>query len=75
MVRVKGGAKMAKRLTPGQVWALKGWSVKTDKRGFYIRPTNSLDYEKWRGPYLTLQRACIAIARKMQAEVVKRAAP
>lgn len=63
---------MAKKLTPGQVWALRGWSVKTDRRGIFIKPTNILDNSKWRGPYKTLQRACTAIARKLQAEVAKR---
>lgn len=64
---------MAKRLSASQILALKGWSVKINKRGYFIRPTNSLDPESWRGPYKNVQRVCTAITRLMQAEIVKRA--
>lgn len=63
---------MAKKLSASQVLALKGWSLKITKRGLFIKHTNTLDPESWRGPYGNIQRACTAITRLMQAEVAKR---
>lgn len=72
MVRAKGGTKMAK-ISRERIYALRGWTVKIEGGKFYIAPTIAFqDRKTWKGPYKTLPHACTAIARKLQAEFVKR---
>lgn len=64
---------MARVLSVPRVYALRGYTVKVEDGKFFIAPTiafqNKLD---WKGPYKSLQHATSAIARKLQAEFVKR---
>jgi len=56
-----------------RVFALKGWTVKSEGGKFYVSPTACFeDKHKWRGPYRTLQHATTAIARKLGEEFNKR---
>ena len=64
---------MPKRISSEQVFALKGWTVKTEQGKFFICPTAYFDDKtRWSGPYKSLQYATNAIARKLQAEFAKR---
>lgn len=65
---------VAKRtMSSDQVFALKAWTVKVEQDKFYICPTAYFDDKnRWSGPYKSLQHATNAIARKLQAEFVKR---
>ncbi len=54
------------------VYALKSWSIRKRGDQYFIAPTGRDGKQIWRGPYLTLQRAATAIARRLQWEFVKR---
>lgn len=54
---------------PKPIYALQGWSIEQRGEKFYVAPTaRTHDKKAWRGPYVTLQRATTAIARKLGAE-------
>ncbi len=64
---------MPKRLSAARVFALKGWTVKTEKGKYFISPTACFDDKNvWAGPYKSLQHATNAIARKLQEEFTRR---
>jgi hypothetical protein len=54
------------------VYALKSWSIRKRGEQYFIAPTGQDRKQLWRGPYLTLQRAATAIARRLQWEFAKR---
>lgn len=54
------------------VYALKSWSIRKRGEQYFIAPTAQEGKHLWRGPYLTLQRAATAIARRLQWEFAKR---
>ena len=60
---------MRKTLSQVRVFALKGYTVKTDRGKFYVSPTGS---STWSGPYKSLQHATTAIARKLAREFTDR---
>lgn len=64
---------MARVLSVPRVYELRGYTVKVEDGKFFIAPTiafqNKLD---WKGPYASLRHATAAIARKLEAEFVKR---
>ena len=63
----------SKRRAHVTVFALKGWTVKSENGRFFISPSACFDDKhKWRGPYRTLQHATTAIARKLGEEFNKR---
>lgn len=64
---------MKRRLTAARVFALRGWTVKTEAGKFFISPSADANTKrKWNGPYKSLQHATTAIARKLQAEFARR---
>jgi len=50
------------------VYALKSWTIRKAGEAFYIAPSAQAGQHRWRGAYVTLQRATTALARKLQAE-------
>lgn len=66
---------MKKALSQSLVLALKGYSIKTERGKYYVSPTAHFEQKpQWAGPYRSLKHACTAIARKLEAEYVKREA-
>ena len=60
---------MKKKLTPARVFALKGFTIKTEVGKFFVSPTGR---NTWSGPYKSLHHATIAIARKLSREFTQR---
>ena len=60
---------MKKKLTEARVFALKGYTVKSDRGKFFVSPTG---LNRWAGPYKSLHHATTAIARKLSREYVQR---
>lgn len=60
---------MKRKLTPPRVFALKGYTVKSDNGKFFVSPTGR---NQWAGPYKSLHHATTAIARKLSREYVQR---
>jgi hypothetical protein len=61
------------RPIPPAVFALRAWTIKQQGDKFYIAPTAVFDdRQRWSKGYDTLQRACMAIARKHVEEWLKR---
>lgn len=60
---------MTKQLTRARVFALKGFTIKTEDGRFFITPTG---HHKWAGPYKSLHHATTAIARKLSREFMQR---
>ena len=60
---------MTKNLTKASVFALKGFTIKTEDGKFFITPTG---HNKWAGPYKNLHHATTAIARKLSREFMQR---
>ena len=56
-----------------RVYALSGWTVKSNGRGWFIRKTDSAG--EWRGPYANETSVCLMIARQLRKELVHRDAP
>jgi hypothetical protein len=54
------------------VYALKSWTIRKQGEAFYIAPSAQSGKHNWRGPYVSLQRASTAIARKLQWEFARR---
>jgi hypothetical protein len=64
---------MKSKLSSTRVYALRGYTVKVERRKFFIAPSIAFtNRKKWKGPYKSLQHATTAIARKLQAEFTKR---
>ena len=60
---------MKKKLTEARVFALKGFTIKTDGGKFFVSPTGR---NNWAGPYKNLHHATTAIARKLSREFTQR---
>ena len=60
---------MKKKLTEARVFALKGFTIKTESGKFFVSPTG---LNRWAGPYKSLQHATTAIARKLSREFTQR---
>jgi hypothetical protein len=58
-----------KQLTEARVFALKGYTIKSDHRGHFVSPTG---LNRWSGPYKSLHHATAAIARKLSREYTQR---
>jgi len=56
-----------------RIYALASWTVERKRRGWSIKRTDSTD--EWRGPYRTEMSACLAIARCLHRELIRRDAP
>lgn len=56
-------------------YALKQWTTERRQDGWYVSPTTSSAFgEKpdWRGPFQSIETACLAIARGLAVEVADR---
>ena len=60
---------MTNQLTRARVFALKGFTIKTEDGNFFVAPTG---HNKWAGPYKSLHHATTAIARKLSREFTQR---
>ena len=60
---------MKKKLTEARVFALKGFTIKTESGKFFVSPTGR---NTWSGPYKSLHHATTAIARKLAREFTER---
>jgi len=58
-----------KTLSQARVFALKGFTVKSERGKFFVSPTGR---NNWAGPYKSLHHATTAIARKLSREFTKR---
>ena len=56
-------------LSQARVFALKGFTIKSDHGKFFVSPTG---YADWSGPYKSLHHATTAIARKLAREFTER---
>jgi hypothetical protein len=66
---------VSKTLSKDRVFALKGYTVRIDKRGkFFVCPSDKMCLKErpWSGPYKTLHHATTAIARKLSRELTQR---
>ncbi len=56
-------------------YALKQWSVERRDGGWFVSPTTSSvvgNKPEWRGPFATIETACLAIARSLAVEIADR---
>jgi hypothetical protein len=60
---------MKKKLSEARVFALKGFTIKTEGAKFFVWPTG---LNRWSGPYKSLHHATTAIARKLAREFIER---
>ena len=60
---------MKSKFSHVRVFALKGFTIKSENGKFFVAPTGS---NVWAGPYKTLQHATTAIARKLSREFTQR---
>jgi hypothetical protein len=60
---------MKRKLSQARIFALKGFTIKTEGAKFFVSPTGR---NTWSGPYKSLQHATTAIARKLAREFTKR---
>ena len=60
---------MNRKLSQARVFALKGFTIKTEGAKFFVSPTGR---NTWSGPYKSLHHATTAIARKLAREFTKR---
>jgi hypothetical protein len=60
---------LRKELTEARVFALKGFTIKTEHGKFFVSPTG---LNRWDGPYKSLHHATTAIARKLSREFTER---
>ena len=56
-------------LSQSRVFALKGFTIKSEHDKFFVSPTG---YADWSGPYKSLRHATTAIARKLAREFTER---
>lgn len=62
---------MKRKLSEARVFALKGFTIKTEGAKFFVSPTGR---NTWSGPYKSLHHATTAIARKLSREFTEREA-
>ena len=60
---------VTKTLSRSRVFALKGFTIKSDRGKFFVSPTG---HSTWAGPYKSLHHATTAIARKLAREFTER---
>ena len=60
---------MKRKLTQSRVFALRGFTIKTESGKFFVTPTGR---NTWAGPYKSLHHATTAIARKFSREFTQR---
>ena len=60
---------MKKKLTQARVFALRGFTIKSESGKFFVSPTGR---NTWAGPYKSLHHATTAIARKLSREFTQR---
>lgn len=60
---------MKKNLTQVRVFALRGFTIKSERGKFFVSPTGR---NTWAGPYKSLHHATAAIARKLSREFTRR---
>ena len=60
---------MKRKLTEARVFALEGFTIKTEGAKFFVSPTG---LNRWAGPYKSLHHATTAIARKLSREFTQR---
>ena len=56
-------------------YALASWSAERRGDGWYVSPTTSAingDKPHWRGPFATIETACLSIARSLAVEIANR---
>jgi hypothetical protein len=58
-----------KKLSQARVFALKGFTIKSESGKFFVSPTGR---NNWAGPYKSLHHATTAIARKLSREYTQR---
>jgi hypothetical protein len=64
-----GVRTLKKNLTEARVFALKGFTIKSERGKFFVSPTG---HNNWAGPYKSLHHATAAIARKLSREFTQR---
>lgn len=60
---------MKRQLSKARIFALKGFTIKTEGAKFFVSPTG---HNTWSGPYKSLHHATTAIARKLSREFIER---
>ena len=60
---------MKRKLSHARVFALKGFTIKSERGKFFVSPTGR---NNWAGPYKSLHHATTAIARKLSREFTQR---
>ncbi len=63
------------RTPPKFTYALKQWTIERRANGWFVSPTNSSvagNKPEWRGPFQTIESACLAIARSLAVEIADR---
>ena len=60
---------MKRKLSQARVFALKGFTIKSERGKFFISATGR---NNWAGPYKSLHHATTAIARKLSREFTQR---
>ena len=62
--------------TPAKLtYALKQWTAERRSDGWYVSPTTSAmvgNKPEWKGPFLSIETACLAIARALAVELADR---
>lgn len=53
-----------------RIYALRSWTARWKRRGWYIRRTDSTEH--WRGPFANERGACMAIANLLKKELRRR---
>ena len=61
---------MKNKLSQARVFALRGFTIKTEGDKIFVSPTGR---NTWAGPYKSLQHATTAIARRLSREFSERA--
>jgi hypothetical protein len=60
---------LTKKLSQARVFALKGFTIKSERGMFFVSPTGR---NTWAGPYKSLHHATTAIARRLAREFTER---
>lgn len=60
---------MKKKLPQARVFALEGYTIKSDRGKFFVSPTGRND---WAGPHRSLHHVATAIARRLSREFTQR---
>lgn len=64
-----GVCTLKKKLTQARIFALRGFTIKSERVKFFVSPTGR---NTWAGPYKSLHHATTAIARKLSREFTQR---